>query len=506
MIVTGSAVSGDLTLKARVVVVGSGPGGATAAAVLAEAGNDVIVLEEGPYVTSADLTQREGEMMGLLYQEGGTRSTADKGVTILHGRVVGGGSVVNHLICFRTPDRLLDLWAREGIEDLTPATMAPRFDRIWEVLNIARIRPDQLNLNNGLLRRGALALGWEGDCFERNALNCYGSGFCTIGCAYDAKQSAALTWLPLASKAGARIQAEARVDRVIHDGTRATGVEGVLLGPDRKPRGHMRVDADVVVVSGGAIRTPALLLRSGVPDPGGQIGRNLHLHPGSPVVGHFPDLQVDPFDGILQGFHVSEFSWPLAGHPIDALLEGVSGPPGVGSTVVFGLGEEHAANMARFPHFAICGVLLRDEGAGRVTVDGAGNPKVDYTISEPDAKRLREASKRAMEAYFAAGAAECYTGHVRPFRATSTSGVVALDGWGYGPGEVGIISYHQMGTVRMGGDRQRHAADPDGRLWGLENVYVADSSLFPTASGVNPQITVYGMAMRVAERLRDRLG
>jgi choline dehydrogenase-like flavoprotein len=141
-----------------------------------------------------------------------------------------------------------------------------------------------------------------------------------------------------------------------------------------------------------------------------------------------------------------------------------------------------------------------------VTVDGAGNPKVDYTISEPDAKRLREASKRAMEAYFAAGAAECYTGHVRPFRATSTSGVVALDGWGYGPGEVGIISYHQMGTVRMGGDRQRHAADPDGRLWGLENVYVADSSLFPTASGVNPQITVYGMAMRVAERLRDRLG
>lgn len=506
MIVTGSAVSGDLTLKTRIVVVGSGPGGATAAAVLAEAGHEVVVLEEGPYVTSADLTQREGEMMGLLFQEGGTRSTEDKGITVLHGGVVGGGSVVNHLICFRTPDRLLELWAAEGIEDLTPAAMAPRFDRIWQVLNVARIRPDQLNRNNALLRQGATALGWEGDCFERNAYNCFGSGFCTIGCAYDAKQSAALTWIPLASAAGARIQADARVERILHTGGRATGVEGVLLGPDRRPKGRLRVDADIVLVAGGAIRTPALLLRSGVPDPGGQIGRNLHLHPGTPVVGHFPDQDVNSWDGILQGYHVSEFSWPLAGHPTDALLEGVSGPPGVGSTVVFGLGAEHAANMARFRHFAVLGVLLRDETAGRVTVDGDGRPRVAYTLGAADRSRLREASKRAMEAWFAAGAADCYTGHVRPFRAASPTDAAALDGWGYGPGEVGIISYHQMGAARMGGSRERHATNPDGRIWDLDNVYVTDGSLFPTASGVNPQISIYGMALRVAERLRDRLG
>lgn len=507
MIIAPSAYDKDLDIEADAVIVGSGPGGATAAMVLARAGLDVAVLEAGLHVPADQMSQREKEMMGRLYQMGGTRQTEDGGVTILHGEVLGGGSVVNHLICFEPPDRLLELWAAEGIEDLTPAAMRPRFDEIRRILNVAPTTPDQLNRNNDLLRIGGERMGWRGHCFERNAFQCLGSGFCTLGCAYNAKQSAALTMLPLASQSGARVYTGCEVRRIVHNGRYAELVEGVIREDGRRPGGRrLRVRAEHVLVAGGAIQTPALLLRSHLPDPSGQIGRNLYLHPGSPVIAHFPGQDVNPFEGILQGYHISEFSWGLSGHPLDVLPEGIGGAPGVASLVVPGLGEEHLGWMGRVREAAIAGVLLRDHHSGRVEIDAGGRPHVHYTLHPEDADRMRAGSKRTMEAYFAAGAARCMTGHARPCLVERAADVDHLDGYGYAPGEITLISYHQMGTARMGGDRGRHVVNPDGRLWAMDNVYVCDSSVFPTASGVNPQITVYGMAMRIAERLVRKLG
>ncbi len=505
MILSPASYTGDLTLRTKIAIIGSGPGGATAAMVLAEAGHEVVVLEAGDFVPADQMTQNEKQMMGRLYQQGGTRQTADKGMTILHGEVLGGGSVVNHLICFETPDRILDLWAAEGIEDLTPAAMRPRFDRIRQILNVAPTTPAQLNRNNDLLRVGAEAMGWQGHCFERNAFQCLGSGFCTLGCAYNAKQSAALTMLPLASQSGARAYTGCEVRRIVHNGRYAERIEGVIRDADGSRSRRFTVQADTVIVAGGAIQTPALLLRSQIPDPSGMIGRNLYLHPGSPVIAHFPGQDVNPFEGILQGYHISEFSWGLSGHPLDVLPEGIGGAPGVASLVVPGLGAAHMEWMQRVREAAIAGVLLRDHHPGNVTVDANGRPVANYTLHPEDAKRLRAGSKRTMEAYFAAGAARCMTGHTRPCIVDRPADVDHLDGFGYEPGEVTLISYHQMGTARMGGDRGRHAVNPDGRLWAMDNLYVCDSSLFPTATGVNPQITVYGMAMRVAERLSARL-
>lgn len=501
MIIRGSSVSGDLRLRTQDLIIGSGPGGATVAMLLAKAGRQVHILEEGSFVPAEEMTQREQEMMGRLFSEGGTRTTEDKGVTILHGQAVGGTSVVNHLICFRTPDRLLDLWAAEGIDDLEPAAMKPRFDRIWEILNVARIDESQLNRNNALLMDGAKKLGWKGHPFDRNANSCMGSGFCTIGCAYNAKQSAALTMIPLAGQHGARVHADCRVTRILHDGSRVSGVEGVVLGADRLPKAKLFVEAERVIVAGGAILTPTLLLRSGVPDESKMIGRNLHLHPGSPVIGHFPGMNVDPTVGILQGYGISEFSWPLNGNPIDVLPEGISGPPGVASVVVPGLGATHQEGMKQINEGSIAGVLLRDHHPGYIELRDDGRPLVHYTLHPEDADRMREGSKKTIEAYFAAGAARCITGHVVPTEVRSMAELSRLDSASYAPGAVALISYHQMGTARMGGQAKKHATNPDGRLWGLKNLYVADASLFPTASGVNPQISVYGMAMRVGERL-----
>lgn len=505
MIIRGRSLSGDLTLETEILVIGSGPGGSTAAMILAEAGHQVTVLEAGPFVEASQLNQREKEMMGLLFQEGGTRMSSDKGITILHGEVLGGTSVINHLICFRTPDRLLELWAQQGIDDLTPDVMKRRFDRIWQILNVTQIGPDDLNLNNALLKKGAESLGWEGACFERNAWNCLGSGFCTIGCAYNAKQSAALTMIPLACQHGATVYSDAVVTHILHDGKTAIGVEGFLRGADRQPKGKLSVKAKIVIVAGGAICTPALLLRSKVPDESKMIGKNLYLHPATPVVGYFPGQNVNPYVGILQGYHISKFSWSLSGHELDVLPEGVAGPPGVASIVVPGLGEQHREYMKMIQEAAIAGVLLRDHHSGQVSIDAQGRPIVDWSLHPEDALRLREGSKRTMEAYFAAGASACLSAHSKPVFITDPGRIDDLDQASYDAGAVTLISYHQMGTATMGHDPKRHATNPDGRLWGLDNLYVSDASLFPTATGVNPQISVYGMAMRVAERLVQRL-
>ncbi len=482
------------TWRADVVVVGTGPGGASVAAKLAQAGRSVVMLEAGPYVPASEMTQRESEMMRKLYYEAGLRTTENGAMAVLHGRAVGGSSVVNYLDCFRTPDRLLRDWeTRFGLGELTPQKMAPRFERIEEILHVQKLDPANLNKNNGKLRDGAERLGWKGDTFHRNAYNCYGSGFCDLGCTYNAKQSAALTYVPLATRNGGTLVTNARVDRVLTQGDRATGVTGTLLGPDRQGRGDFTVTADVVVVSGGAIHTPYLLLESAVRDDSGQLGRNLYTHPGSPVVGYFPEERIANYEGIKQAYYVSEFSWVLEEHPLDVLLEGIGAPPAITSTIFPGFGFERQANMARYNHYAACGILLRDHQPGRVTV-GKGRPRVEWSLGSADAHRLRQAVEKSAEAWLAAGASVAFTGHSRVTAMRSTRDFKKLDERGWGAGEIALFCFHQMGTARMGHSRQRSVVSPTGRVWAYPNLYVADASIFPSSTGVNPQETVYAMA------------
>ncbi len=504
MIVPASMLTAPLTLTAQVVVVGSGAGGALAAERIARAGKDVVVLEAGPFVPAARMNQREREMMRLLYWEGGMRATEDGGMGVLHGRGLGGSTVVNYLDCFRTPARVLDHWAdARGLPELTPGKMAPRFDRIFEVLGVQKLPESGLNPNNRKLMEGGRALGWQGDTFHRNANQCYGSGFCDLGCAYNAKQSAAITFIPLAMAAGARVYTEVRVDRVLFDAGRAVGVSGMALDADRKPIQPVTVHAETVVVSCGAIESAHLLLRSGTPDASGQLGRNLYLHPSCPVVGHFPGERIANYEGVKQGYYIGEFSGPLSGHPDDFLLEGIGAPPGIAATVFSGLGAERQATFAHLNEYAVVGVLLRDLDTGTVT-SGAGRPKITYALSRADGLRMQRGVLAAARAMLAAGAAVSLTSHnpARILRTEADFGRVLdtpLD-----PGAMAMFSFHQMGTCRMGDRRDRDVVNPEGRFWEVPGLYVADSSIFPESSGVNPQITVYGLADVVAEGIASR--
>ncbi len=499
MLVHGSTVAAPYAQQAQVVVVGTGPGGATVASRLAEAGRDVVMIEQGSYVPAREFSQKEGEMMRKLYHEAGMRTTDDGSMAMLQGRVVGGSSVVNYLDCFRTPERLLRDWVRRfGLDDLAPEKMAPRFSRIEEVLHVQKVAVENLNVNNDKLRRGGEALGWKGDTFHRNAKDCYGSGFCDLGCTYNVKQSAALTFVPKATTAGATLLTDARVDRVVFAGGRAVAVEGTLLDEARQPRGSFRVDADVVVVSGGAIHTPYLLLSSGADDPSGHLGENLYTHPGSPVCGWFPGERIANYEGIKQGYYIGEFSDVLNGHPIGAILEGIGAPPGITATIFPGFGLERQNQLRRYNEYTAAGILLRDAVPGRIAV-GSGRPSIQWTLAREDGFRLKAAVARCAEAWLAAGATAALTGHSRMTSLRSTADLRKLDDVGWGPGEVALFCFHQMGTARMGHSPRVGATSPTGRMWAYQNLYVADGSLFPTASGVNPQLTIYALSDVVAD-------
>jgi len=501
MIVPGSATTAPLQLTAQVVIVGSGAGGSIVAERLARAGKDVLVLEAGPFVPAAKMNQRERDMMRLLYWEAGMRATENGSMGVLHGRGLGGSTVVNYLDCFRTPPRLLERWVHtRGLPELAPEKMAPRFDHIFEVLHVRKLEESGLNPNNRKLMEGSRALGWSGDTFHRNANNCYGSGFCDLGCAYNAKQSAAITFIPLAMAAGARVYTEVRVDRVTLEAGRAVGVEGWALDAERRPIQPVTVRADQVVVAGGAIETPHLLLRSAVPDPSGQLGRNLHLHPGAPVVGHFPGERIANYEGVKQGYYVGEFSWPLHGHDDDFLLEGIGAPPGIAATVFSGQGASRQATFKHLNEYAVVGVLLRDHDTGTVTA-GEGRPKIDYALSEADALRMKAAVVAAARSMLAAGARVALTAHGEAQILRSEADFDRVWSRSLTAGQMAMFSFHQMGTARMGDRRDRDVVNPEGQLWSVPGLHVADASLFPEASGVNPQVTVYGLADVVGEAI-----
>lgn len=307
MITTGDRVAGDLSLTAEVCVIGSGAGGAVVAKELAEAGRDVVLLEQGGHYTKDDFTQREDEMLPLLYEDMGQRATVDQSIRILQGRNVGGSTVHNLCYCFRTPAPILAKWRRDaGVRDLTPADLLPSFERVEQMLKVRPIRADEVNALNNKIREGCEKLGYSGFVTNHNREHCTQSGFCLLGCPFDAKQSMLITYVPAADRAGARVYANCPVRRIVADGGRARRVEAEIVDPLGRPRHAVRVSAQLVVVCAGAINTPALLLQSGIANGNGRVGATLHLHPSVLMSGIY-DEDIYGYRGIPQSYYVDQF-------------------------------------------------------------------------------------------------------------------------------------------------------------------------------------------------------
>jgi choline dehydrogenase-like flavoprotein len=469
-----------------VVIVGSGAGGATAARVLAEAGLDVIVLEEGEYHDALTYSRDPVDALTTLYRDGGlTACDGRPPIALPVGRAVGGTTVVNSGSCPRAPDGVLLRWRRvHGIPWATE--LAYDYEAIERDLDVVPVDPDLAGRNASLCREGAEALGVSNGPIPRNSGGVSCCGTCPAGCALDAKRAMHVSELPRAVAAGARVRAGTRVDRVQVREGRATGVWANAY--------RYSVDSRAVVLAAGALGTPELLQRQGL---NGHVGRHLHVQPACWVGARYP-FEVNGWDGVMQSWRVDE--WLDRG----LFLEATFTPLAFGAHWLRGAGAAWKQRLADYGRVGIIGVHLADRSEGRVRVDRKGRLRLGYSLSREDAARLRFGIARACEIHFAAGAEEAYP-QVGGIGAIGPGGVAALEEGLFSPSALRLEAFHPMGTARMGEDERESVVDTDGGVRGLPGLYVADASVLPSSLGANPMLTIMACARRVARELAEDL-
>jgi choline dehydrogenase-like flavoprotein len=482
--------------KVDVVVVGSGAGGAVAATYLAEAGVDVIVLEEGEHVTAADFNGPMFHRLQRFCRDNGTTQVwGDPPIPLPMGKVVGGTTVVNSGTCFRAPDRVLDRWVSEfGIEDGNQSELAEHYEPLEEFLNVRPVPWELLGPNGMAAHRGAVALGYSGGPLLRNIADCHGCGQCAFGCPTNAKQAMHISFLPRAQRAGARVFSRCRVDRIVVEGGVARGVVASLLSTNGRRRGTMRVFADHVVVAAGAVLTPALLARSDVADPSRQTGRNLRIHPATGVGGFFNE-NVDNWKGTLQSYYIDQF---FESHEL--MFEATTTVPSIGAGSLPGVGKQAIKELSDFRRLATLGFYVSDTSRGRVfAVRNRVLPT--YRMNELDCKRMTHGISLAAEVLLEAGATRVYPGIPGVDTIDARADLEQLRQRRVRPHHLKLTAFHPMGTARMGSDPERSVVDPFGHHHAVQRLWVADASTFPTCVGVNPQMTIMAFAKRTADRI-----
>lgn len=479
-------VDADLDLTADVCIIGSGAGGSVLAAGLAEKGLSVVVLEAGPYATRLDFSQVEGEAYPMLYQDRFLRATADASIAILQGKSVGGGTTVNWTTCFRTPQRVQDFWSSNfGLK----LDLDAHFDAVEQRLGIAEWPIN--NENNEVLRRGCESLGWDWSRLRRNVRGCADSGYCGLGCPYDAKQAMLVTTTQDLLDAGGTLVSECEVVGLDHDGRAVSTVHG-------KSNGHrVTVRAAKVVVSGGAINSPCLLLANDI-DPNGLVGKNTYLHPVVAVGGIYPE-RIAGWQGAPQSIGSHEFI--DRGEDIGWFMEVPPLQPMLASAGFLGFGGMQNEFMSQLEN--VCSILsLMADGfhddcqGGTVSVRADGRPKVDYPISDGLAAAMRDAHIAMARVHLAAGVKVASTLHAKPIVIETEADLEALESADYGTLRHSIFSAHQMGGCQMNADANKGVVTPDHKVVGFDNLYVVDGSVLPTSLGVNPSETIYGLAQR----------
>jgi choline dehydrogenase-like flavoprotein len=501
---TESAGEGE---ECDVVIVGSGAGGAVAAATLAEAGLDVIVLEAGESFNRDSYPQEPLEAIARLYRDGGlTIAEGRPSIPVPVARTVGGTTVVNSGTCFRAPDPVLEDWRqRFGIDWTTD--LGREFSEAEQFLRVAPVDPERMGRNGQLAMEGAAAIGASGGPIARNAGNCVQCSSCPFGCEIDAKRGMQVSYLPRAVAAGARLRTGVEAQRVLVEDGRAVGVSCIAapMFPNPELPGEGTVEARfrpytvrarlATVVAGGALGTPELLLRSGL--GGRQAGRNLHIHPACWVGARYEE-EVRGWDGVMQSYYVDQWE------PQRLLLEATFTPLAFGGAWLPGAGRDHQRSILEFGHVGSIGVHLSDASSGRIDLTNDGSLRARYKLTRDDADRLTFGIARAAEIHFAAGATEVYPNIARVGKLTPER-LADFEASRFKPSELRLEAFHPMGTARIapeGGGVCR----PDGSVHGLNDLYVADASLFPTSVGVNPMMTVIAFANRIASELAERGG
>lgn len=503
-VVTGDRVDDDIVDDVDVVVIGSGCGGATFAAEMALAGRRVLVLEQGHYRTSIDFNGMETDMYHRLYADGGATGPEDMSSSILYGQVVGGSSIHYMGNSFRVPEWKYSAWQRDFGLPLSRAVMDPLYAEVEVLHGVHPATAEETNRNNEILRRGTQALGWDGAAIPTARRGCVNAGYCLLGCPFDRKQSQILTNIPRALGHGARILANAKVRHIDVEGGRATGVRGVVLDPrTERVRAHLRVRAKVVVLAAGGVGTPALLLNQGLANSSGLVGRQFFVTPHLFVFALMP-VRVEGWRGLPASYAVHEWVEKRPGtHEGGYMIQGIFAQPGFVATLLPSFGASHRRIMESIAYGAAAISLMDDEEPGKITVEN-GAPVIDYHLRGRDVVKARDFFKKLSQLYLAAGADRVLVPDGSMTWIRSQDDLGKIDRIDFTPGNVPFVGTSNTSACPMGADQHRSVVRPDGRTHDVRGLYIVDGSVLPTATAVDPSLTIMANSMRIARRVAER--
>jgi len=479
-------------IECDVVVVGTGAGGAVVGRELADRGYAVVFVEKGEHYRRDAFDGSSVAAMRRFY--GTAAAVGNMAMPVFYGQLVGGSTAVNGGTSFRTPSWVLDRWCEDmGTEEFAPDRMARFFDRVEQVTEVAPAGQPEVGPIGKVFADGCQALRWSHAPIRRNTRACDGSGFCDFGCRSEARRSTDVSYIPAALRTGGLLLTGLRAERVLIENGRAAGLEAAT-----KTGRQVRVRARAVLLAAGALATPFLLWRQGLGDRSGQVGRNLTLHPSTGISGLFDD-EIRGWRHIPQGHCCDEF-----------LRQGellIASQPDVNiAAQLFSFGGRRLMDVLdAFAHVASVGVLVADATTGgRLLFEARGRPVIKYSLTRQDCDRLHSGMVHAMDMLIAAGAKRLWPslwsvpvlelGDVERFRGTRV-----------GASDFGLVSYHPLGTCRMGKDPRTSVVGLDHQMHDVRGLYVVDASTVPGPLGVNPQITIMAMATRAAELIADAL-
>ena len=503
MIIQGKQVSQSATETADVCIVGSGAAGAILAWEMAELGRTVVLLEKGGYHPRSDFSQNEEQMIPMLYKNSGLQFTLPTGFVVAQGSCVGGSTVVNDAVVFRTPDAVLGWWQDQyKVDEIGPEVMKKYFEKVEPRISVGVVQPHELNRNNLILKEGSEKLGWSGAPNSRNCKSCRQCGLCHLGCSYGTKQSMLETYIADTQSVHGglvKIYADTAATSVTRSGGRATGVTATIAGPGGQTF-NLGVKAKIVIISAGTVASSELMLNSGL-DVNGMVGKGVAIHPSPAMIGDFEEV-VNGHQGIPMAYHCDEFSVIKTGKR-GYMIESIFMPPYQFSLPLPGFDYDHKQLMSRYNHYALIGSLLHDENVGTVRLGGPLGSFLEYQLTAADAKTMIEGMKNSVRILLAAGATQVITSHRKKTVIYSEDDMPLIDERGVSPTDLNVGSAHPQGGNRMGGTKEGSVVDSYSKVYGFDNLFICDASVFPTSLGVNPQLTVMALATRAAEHIGE---
>ena len=489
-----------------IVIIGSGAGGGTVAkelAPLCRTGARIAVLEWGGHFRNSDNTRRENEMVEKYYVESGGFQTTTQDLSLAFARAVGGSTKVYTGTSLTMDQALIERWQ---VSDITLEDLTPRYEKYKSENNVHFKQEQEMNDNDTLFRDACNTLGWKVSQFPVNTQNCLGLGTCNLGCANGSKMGTAEVQLPMASNQGVEIIPFCEVDKIEGNHVLATvHPPSHGLQPSQMTPGKYRIKSERIVLSAGSIYSSAILLRSFGEQLSPALGRYFTCHPAL-ILSAVQDRPISNTVGHPKSFFCDEFQ-----ESGSFILETCMYFPFVLAKSIVGFGAELDRFMSSYEHMQMILALIIDdaEAHNRVFIDRAGRPKVAYRFSQKSLQAFVQSCRESARIFFASGAKKVHVPATKHMLLDvsdkdNIDALVRLENFKLG--KASISAAHLMGGCRMGDDPSTSVTDPWGRIHGLQNVYVADASLFPKCSVINPYLTVMALADRVAEGIRKEVG